>query len=137
MSMFVGIVAILILLLLLIFVRRPASKKGPRRVERKTSSDESDSQYHAVSLRFPSDACNAAREMDGVRILATEAPPIPLPECDAQTCKCRFVHFKDRRAGDDRRNPWAPGFGGHATGSYEREQRQTSDRRHKSSDDNF
>jgi hypothetical protein len=54
---------------------------------------------------------------------------LPLPDCDALECRCRFIHHKDRRAGRDRRSPFGPGgIGGH-TGRYEQEQRKGTDRR--------
>lgn len=137
MSMFVGIVAILILLLVLIFVRRPKEKEKARPIERRTAPGKANTKFHAVSLKSPPNACNAAKAMEGERILSADAPLIPLADCDSPSCKCRFVHHKDRRAGDDRRNPWAPGFGGNSTGSYEKEQRKSTDRRTDSTDDTY
>lgn len=89
----------------------------------------SNSAYHAVSIKFPSNACKAARDMEGRRFLSTAAPRLPLPGCQSLECSCRFVHHKDRRAGRDRRSPFAPsGFAG-GTGKYEEEQRKQGDRR--------
>lgn len=135
MSTYVGILAILILLLLLIFVRRPKEKEKTRTTAPRPPAGKPDTRYHAVSLKFPPSACDAAKAMEGERYLSAEAPNIPLPECDAATCKCRYVHHKDRRGRDDRRNPWGPGFGGSSTGSYEQEQRKSGERRNESSDD--
>lgn len=84
--------------------------------------------YHAVSITFQSDACNAARAMAGRRFLATAAPTLPLPDCDATECKCRFVHHDDRRSGRDRRSPFSPGQAA-GTGSYEKEKRTGTGRR--------
>jgi len=139
MSMFVGIVAILILLLLLIFVRRPKEQeKGrPAKVERRTAPAKADTRFHAVSLKSLSSACDAAKAMEGERFLSTEAPNIPLAECDATSCKCRYVHHKDRRATEDRRNPYTQGFGGGNTGTFEEEQRKTGERRIDPSDKVF
>ncbi len=61
------------------------------------------SQFHAVSLQFSDSACDAAKDMAGKRILASAAPRIPLSECDAAKCDCRFAHHNDRRRGEDRR----------------------------------
>ncbi len=135
--MFVGIVAILILLLLLIFVRRPKSGKEVRPVQRRRIPTKPDATYHAVSLKSLPSACDAAKAMEGQRVLSAEAPQIPLPDCDVPTCKCRFVHYKDRRAGDDRRNPWGSGMGAGGTGNYEEEQRKSGERRDDPSDDIF
>ena len=137
MSTYIGILAILILLLVLVFVRRPKEKEKPRPTSRRISPGKPDTKYHAVSLKFPPDACDAAKAMEGERYLSADAPSIPLPGCDAATCKCRYVHHKDRRGRDDRRNPWGPGFGGSSTGSYEKEQRKSGERRNEPPDDVF
>ena len=88
------------------------------------------SPYHAVSVRIGESACLAAKTIEGKRFLAAEAPQLPLAECSSgEDCRCRFVHHEDRRAGRDRRSPFAPsGFAG-GTGKYEEEQRKRGDRR--------
>lgn len=137
MSMFAGIVAIVVLLLVLIFVRRPKTEKTIRPVERRQSPVKPDTTFHAVSLKFPSSACEAAKAMDGKRILSSAAPRIPLPDCDSHKCKCKFVHYKDRRTGDDRRDAYGQGFGSASTGTHEKEQRQSGERRDTPPDDIF
>ena len=129
MNMFVGIVTILVLLLLLIFVRRPKDKKPARPVERRMTPSKPDTQFHAVSLKSLASACDAAKAIQSERFLSTEAPAIPLAGCDASSCKCRYVHHDDRRATDDRRNPYTQGFGSGNTGTFEKEQRKTGERR--------
>jgi hypothetical protein len=103
--------------------------------DRSTTSTEQreDTTYHAVSIKFSGNACDAAREMSGRRFLANAAPRLPLPECDAANCECRFAHHKDRRKGRDRRSPFASSGTSGATGRYEQERRQGAGRR--SSDD--
>lgn len=118
-------------------LRRRQSSSAP---STKPPADHStaESKYHAVSIKFASNACKAAREMEGRRFLSGAAPRLPLPECDVNDCRCRFVHHKDRRAGRDRRSPFGPsGFGGAATGTHKVEQRQGKDRRHEDDDDLF
>lgn len=96
-----------------------------------------DTTYHAVSIRFAEGACAAAKGMSGRRFLATTAPRLPLPECDVATCECRFAHHKDRRTGKDRRSPFAAGNLSGATGRYEKERRERSDRREGADSDLF
>jgi len=53
-------------------------------------------------------ACTAAKSLEGKRFLATEGkiPILPLPQCDAGGCDCRYVTHTDRRSvDDDRRHP--------------------------------
>ncbi|MDX1508625.1 MAG: hypothetical protein R3358_10120 [Woeseiaceae bacterium] len=127
---------ILILLLLLAvlagwyFLRRGGdSKPAPAaRPDRRVSTNTS-SKYHAVAIKFPSYACDAAKSIAGKRFLSSEAPPIPLPDCDGRECECTFLHFKDRRTGKDRRSPFTPAGFGSGTGNFETERRAGRDRR--------
>jgi hypothetical protein len=58
--------------------------------------------FHAVTVRYRKDACEAVRALEAKRFLAKEAPRLPLPNCTAKNCGCRFVHYDDRR-GEQRR----------------------------------
>ena len=60
--------------------------------------------YHAVSILPGQNACGAAHRFAGKRYLSRQAPPLPLPACDAFHCNCRFKHHKDRRVGPRRRS---------------------------------
>lgn len=125
---------IILLLAVWLFVR---SRRATRSVvqPRKTDTREANTTYHAVSIKFSSSACDAAKEMEGRRFLSTAAPRLPLAGCQALNCNCRFVHHKDRRSGQDRRSPFAPsGFGG-GTGKYQQEKRKGKDRRASRDDD--
>ena len=58
--------------------------------------------FHAVSVQSPQNSCAAARQLAGQRYLSTEAPRLPLQNCTAATCTCRYAHHDDRRAGPRR-----------------------------------
>lgn len=60
--------------------------------------------YHCVAIRYRDGACAAVQRLSGQRFLSKDAPAIPLPACDAASCRCRYVHFEDRRQNDERRN---------------------------------
>ena len=53
--------------------------------------------FHAVAVSCPKNACAAARKLEAKRFLAKEAPPLPMPNCTAKNCGCRFTHYADRR----------------------------------------
>ena len=72
---------------------------------------------------------HAAKAMTGRRFLATAAPHLPLADCNFPECQCKFAHYDDRRTGRDRRSPFAAGGSTGATGTYERERREKTDRR--------
>jgi len=129
-----ALVLVLLLLIWLYVRRRHAISNDKSQSAVQTSSKKS--AYHAVSIKFTGNACNAAREMEGRRFLSSAAPRIPLPDCDVLDCSCRFAHHQDRRARQDRRSPFGPGGIGGSTGKYTQEQRQGKDRR-KSDDEDF
>ena len=59
--------------------------------------------YHAVSVRFSrNNSCDAVKQLGDTRLLASQAPMLPLPGCTNSRCKCTFVHHKDRRSGPRR-----------------------------------
>lgn len=127
---------LVILLAVWLFMRlKRADNPDPPKPQLRASATNSD--YHAVSIEFSGHACEAAEAMSGRRFLSTAAPRLPLPDCQALECQCRFVHYQDRRTRKDRRSPFGPsGFGG-ATGSFEQEQRAGKDRRTNGDEEDF
>lgn len=132
MDVTISLLAVALLLVLLLIIRRgskPRSNPRPA-MKRPVGGAGQQSAFHAVSIKVGGKACDAAREMEGRRFLSSAAPKIPLPRCDNSKCTCRFIHHDDRRAGEDRRNPWAPSLTDQ-TGSYRQEMRKGADRRSK------
>ena len=63
------------------------------------------SQYHAVSIYCTDNACQAAKDKLGERVLSAEAPFLPLSDCDRpDQCDCRYKHYDDRRGEPRRRS---------------------------------
>ncbi|WKZ11709.1 MAG: hypothetical protein QY320_11550 [Gammaproteobacteria bacterium] len=85
--------------------------------------------FAAVSIRPCADApCAAVLRIQDQRYLALRAPALPVTGCERHSCGCRYVRHADRRAADDRRDPFAR-FGG-ITPSAGRERRsKDTDRR--------
>ena len=129
MDVVTSLIAILVLLVLLWFVRRNAKKENVRPDQHRRAATVKNTKFHAVSIQFAPNACQAAKDMEGRRFLSSAAPKIPLPGCDAETCQCKFKHHSDRRARSDRRNAWGQGLSGASTGNYPKEQRKGGDRR--------
>ena len=128
-----GIAAVLLIVWL--FVRHRS--KTEEMQEPASLRDTSRTAFHAVSIKFDSNACAAAKEMEGRRFLSNAAPRLPLPDCHSLDCRCRFLHHKDRRANKDRRSPFATtGYSG-GTGSFEKERRDRNDRRKDADLDDF
>ena len=123
------LVVVLALLMIWLVLRRRNNRTEPVSNRPTLPSTGPDTSYHAVSIRFERWPCRAAKEYAGRRLLADEAPKLPLPDCDAAECRCRFVHYKDRRCGRDRRSPFGSGGVAAASGRFEQERREGSDRR--------
>lgn len=61
--------------------------------------------YAAVRVKPHQHACNAAFDISHRVFLVAEAPMLPLNDCNkAETCRCGYVHYDDRRQSHDRRN---------------------------------
>jgi hypothetical protein len=87
----------LILILALVAVVLAAFTLRPRAQPPVTHTDTGD--FRAVSISFDdAGACPAVRALESRRFLGADAPPLPLPECTADACNCRFERHADRRA---------------------------------------
>ena len=117
-----------VLIVALVYLRRKGQSEDARPEPVKRISSKT-SRYHAVSIVFDKYACPAAKELAGRRFLSTDAPALPLSNCSSMQCNCVFKHHADRRSGKDRRSPFSPAGFSAATGNFEQEQRQGSDRR--------
>ncbi|MGB5510304.1 MAG: hypothetical protein WBM87_01205 [Woeseiaceae bacterium] len=61
-------------------------------------------QYPGVEvIPGSSDCCAAVTVIAGRRLLADEAPNLPLANCNRPRCRCRYQQYDDRRA-DARRD---------------------------------
>ena len=61
--------------------------------------------FGAVSIEFSGETCPAVRKLEGQKFLEMEAPITPLSECTFSKCRCRYVHYNDRRGPEERRDP--------------------------------
>lgn len=95
----------MVLLLAILFSLRLArtETQDDQRRDRRTGLGASHP-FHAVSIGPASDCCAAAQSLRAVRFLSEEAPSLPLVNCNAAQCQCRYTHYSDRRgATRDRR----------------------------------
>jgi hypothetical protein len=116
------------------FYRQGLDKPEERQDRRISPAGKDRAKYHAVSIKPGAYACRAANELAGQRFLASDAPSLPLPACDADECDCHFIHHNDRRNGKDRRSPFTSGGLAAATGTFAGERRKGQDRRDDSDD---
>jgi len=132
---------LLILALLLAVAWTILKFRGGKTPVAKTASVtdlKSRSAFHAVSMRYSMDACDAAKALTGHRFLSSEAPRLPLPECDSSNCRCKYMHHDDRRSGDERRTPYDTGtFAKYGANAAQIERRARKDRRQQDGVVNF
>jgi hypothetical protein len=86
----------------LIETKFPAKKSAPTRERRAPQ------RWHAVGITGTSKACAAALACKGKRYLSGDAPHLPLAECDAARCECKYRHFEDRRGASRRQGDPPP-----------------------------
>lgn len=106
--------------------RAPTGSVAPKQVQARELG-----RFRAVAIRPGLECCKASEALAGKRMLGREAPLLPLPDCDRPQCQCTYVHFSDRRAGEDRRSAFGT-FGGFGPGAQPGdERREPPDRRQK------
>lgn len=54
--------------------------------------------WKAIAVVATENCCEAARRCTGKRFLIPEVPRLPLRECSAPHCECKYRHYDDRRA---------------------------------------
>ena len=60
--------------------------------------------YPAVTIATAADCCAAVSAFEGKRLLAAQAPPLPVPSCTMPAaCRCRYKKYVDRREDDQGR----------------------------------
>lgn len=113
-------------------------------INTRTSKDNTAKKYRCVTIQFLNNqACEVVRQIEShsflssrasalvetkKRFLLREAPLLPLAGCTMKYCKCRYIHYEDRRQ-RERRHFYDPREGSSAliiTGS---ERRSRIDRR--------
>lgn len=74
-----------------------------RQKKRPTAKKRQSENYHGVTISIDDKACHAVKQLSGKRFLASEAPQLPLADCNTQHCFCQYMHHPDRRLFKDRR----------------------------------
>ena len=105
-------VLLLVIAVLYLLVRRGRASSQvdtpvvPNRRKVAAPTDPDDGLYAAVAIDFQHDCCVSAKALGGTRFLRNETPTLPLADCTQLNCRCRYVHYEDRRVDEnDRRIP--------------------------------
>jgi hypothetical protein len=67
--------------------------------------------FRGTSIRCGTNACDAAKKLQGKRGLPHQIPKLPLSLCDAEQCTCSYKHHDDRRDDEDRRDIFGSLYG--------------------------
>lgn len=59
--------------------------------------------WKAVKIKPGLICCREAELMVEQIYLVADAPVLPLTQCKANDCRCKYIYLDDRRDGDDRR----------------------------------
>jgi len=124
-GLLLGLLLLLSIVGLLVWIRQNRAESTAK----SAAKPDDNSAFHAVAIKCSDKACDAAKAMTGRRFLSNAAPRLPLPECDLLECRCRFVHYKDRRTHRGRRSPFATSSASGTTGTFEQNRRENADRR--------
>ena len=98
----IGILITAMLLGLLVFfgLALPAIGKARNGHERdRRTGFGASNPFHAVSIQPTQEGCSAADAIKIQRFLSEDAPGLPLPDCSSPECRCKYVHYADRRDG--------------------------------------
>ncbi len=73
-----------------------------RKPSAKTSADFGETNFRATVIVPGREACDAAKLLADKPFLVAEhsTPPLPLPNCTAPRCRCKYEHREDRREDD-------------------------------------
>jgi hypothetical protein len=80
------------------FFRASGTTQMDRNRERRTGFGAGDP-FHAVSILPTEQGCPAAESIKAQRFLSDDAPGVPLADCSAVDCRCKYIHYADRRSG--------------------------------------
>ena len=79
-------------------LKKKFGKQGRAALEERNARD-----FRAVCIKPGLEVCSKqAQRLQKQRFLMRDAPPLPLPTCEAAKCECRYVKFADRRVGPRR-----------------------------------
>ncbi|MGI9325884.1 MAG: hypothetical protein ACR2PZ_11740 [Pseudomonadales bacterium] len=82
-----------------------STAKAPQSTAQAVLTKEADKSHHAVVISPGGSPCAAVMDYQGQRILAKDAPHLPLHRCTHRhECRCIYLHYSDRREEDRRQD---------------------------------
>lgn len=75
--------------------KKRTPKAKPKPVRQKSVQPD----FRCVIIKSNELACHSAQQLKTVTILMHEATALPLKDCDAEKCNCRYERCNDRRIG--------------------------------------
>ena len=103
-AIFVALFAAVVVLVVSNLGAKGKHRKKPKKLSPGVQQTrDSDTQWRAVRIAPGLMCCKAASEHADEVFLASGAPRLPLADCTENECRCKYVHYEDRRSGGDRR----------------------------------
>ena len=105
----IGILGAVAVILILRQNLQKSNKKITARAEKRHASPKLTSRtgnpYRAISIVCGQNSCAAVKAIGSKRFLIedSDVPLLPLTECDAENCACKYIHREDRREEGERR----------------------------------
>lgn len=96
------LLAILLTLMFVKYLRHHAKKQLKAKLDVSTTQLRKPA-FRCVEIKTDGTACEHVKSLQNKRILVEFAPLVPLNNCNAKECNCRYVRYNDRRSGVDRR----------------------------------
>lgn len=91
------IIVFVIVLSAYFFIVKKKSNQANERASKTKQTKKNTSPYRSVVIEPAHQACQAAKSLENTPILMSEAPALPLPSCDQESCNCKFIKYDDRR----------------------------------------
>jgi hypothetical protein len=99
-----GLYVLILIAVVLIWIYSKRSKtKSASKNKHSTKAIKREQDFRGISIQICPQACAAAKELRDKRVLTSQAPMLPLADCNVSDCTCKYVHHNDRRSQEDRR----------------------------------
>ena len=101
-----SVTTIVLLSLIAAFLMLRSKRDTPTRKKKVETQVQPKKLYSSAAIMHGDCACSAVKKMGKHRFLASEVPIIPVPDCTAKSCTCKYARYNDRRNMDTRRDPF-------------------------------
>lgn len=102
-----SVTTIVLLSLIAAFLLLRSKRDIPSRKKKPALQTQPRNPYSGAAILHDDCACSAVKKIGKHRFLASEIPIIPVPNCTAKSCNCKYTRYNDRRNIETRRAPFS------------------------------